>query len=170
MAYDQTAGVLLLLGTGLVGLVLIPFGLPGLWVILLGMLGYGWLTGFASLSAWTLGLAIGLALVGELVEAWAGFRFARRYGGSRRAGWGALIGGLVGAVIGVPVPVVGSVVGGFVGAFAGAAIFEYTQARKSEGAVRAGWGAMLGRAVAVGVKMGIGVVLVALSLWAALRG
>lgn len=170
MAYDQTAGVLLLLGTGLVGLVLIPFGLPGLWVILLGMLGYGWLTGFASLSAWTLGLAIGLALVGELVEAWAGFRFARRYGGSRRAGWGALIGGLVGAVIGVPVPVVGSVVGGFVGAFAGAAIFEYSQARKSEGAVRAGWGAMLGRAVAVGVKMGIGVVLVALSLWAALRG
>lgn len=170
MAYDQTAGVLLLLGTGLVGLVLIPFGLPGLWVILLGMLGYGWLTGFASLSAWTLGLAIGLALVGELVEAWAGFRFARRYGGSRRAGWGALIGGLVGAVIGVPVPVVGSVVGGFVGAFAGAAIFEYSQARKSEGAVRAGWGAMLGRAVAVGVKMGIGVVLVAMSLWAALRG
>lgn len=170
MAYDQTAGVLLLLGTGLVGLVLIPFGLPGLWVILLGMLGYGWLTGFATLSAWTLSLAIGLALVGELVEAWAGFRFARRYGGSRRAGWGALIGGLVGAVIGVPVPVVGSVVGGFVGAFAGAAIFEYTQARKSEGAVRAGWGAMLGRAVAVGVKMGIGVVLVALSLWAALRG
>jgi uncharacterized protein YqgC (DUF456 family) len=170
MAYDQTAGVLLLLGTGLVGLALIPFGLPGLWVILLGMLGYGWLTGFATLSAWTLALAIGLALVGELVEAWAGFRFARRYGGSRRAGWGALIGGLVGAVVGVPVPVVGSVVGGFVGAFAGAALFEYTQARKSEGAVRAGWGAMLGRAVAVGVKMGIGVVLVVMSLWAALRG
>lgn len=170
MAYDQTAGVLLLLGTGLVGLVLIPFGLPGLWVILLGMLGYGWLTGFATLSAGTLGLAIGLALVGELVEAWAGFRFARRYGGSRRAGWGALIGGLVGAVIGVPVPVVGSVVGGFVGAFAGAVLFEYSQARKSEAAIRAGWGAMLGRAVAVGVKMGIGVVLVAMSLWAALRG
>jgi uncharacterized protein len=170
MPYDQAAAVLLLIGSGLLGLVLIPFGLPGLWVILLGILGYGWLTDFRTISAGTLVFAIGLALVGELVEAWVGFRFARRYGASRRAGWGALAGGLVGAVIGVPVPVVGSVVGGFVGAFAGAALFEYSAARHSEGAVRAGWGAVLGRAVAVGVKMGIGIVLVALSLWSAVRG
>ena len=168
--YDQTAAVLLLLASGLLGLALIPFGLPGLWVILLGMLGYGWLTDFRTVGMWTLVVAIVLALVGELIEAWAGFRFARRYGGSRRAGWGALLGGLVGAVIGVPVPVVGSVVGGFVGAFAGATLFEYSAARRSEGAVRAGWGAVLGRAVAVGVKMGIGVMLVALSLWSAVRG
>jgi len=168
--YDQTAAVLLLLASGLLGLALIPFGLPGLWVILLGMLGYGWLTDFRTVGMWTLVVAIALALVGELIEAWAGFRFARRYGGSRRAGWGALLGGLIGAVIGVPVPVVGSVVGGFVGAFAGATLFEYSAARRSEGAVRAGWGAVLGRAVAVGVKMGIGIVLVALSLWSAVRG
>lgn len=170
MPLDQTAGVLLLLGSGLAGLALIPFGLPGLWLILLGMLAYGWLTDFTTLSAWMLVGAIGLALLGELVEAWAGFRFARRYGGSRRAGWGALLGGVAGAVVGVPVPVVGSVVGGFVGAFAGATLLEYTQARRSGGAVRAGWGAVLGRVVAVGVKMGIGVVLVALSFWTALRG
>jgi uncharacterized protein YqgC (DUF456 family) len=168
--YDQTAAVLLLLASGLLGLALIPFGLPGLWVILLGMLGYGWLTDFRTVGMWTLVVAIALALVGELIEAWAGFRFARRYGGSRRAGWGALLGGLIGAVIGVPVPVVGSVVGGFVGAFAGATLFEYSAARRSEGAVRAGWGAVLGRAVAVGVKMGIGIMLVALSLWSAVRG
>ena len=170
MPLDHAGAILLLLATGLLGLLLIPFGLPGLWVILLGMLGYGWLTDFRTVSAWALVVAIGLALAGELVEAWAGFRFARRYGGSRRAGWGALVGGLVGAIIGVPVPVIGSVVGGFVGAFAGAALFEYSGARKSEGAVRAGWGAVLGRAVAVGVKMGVGIVLVALSLWAAVRG
>jgi uncharacterized protein YqgC (DUF456 family) len=170
MPFDQTAAVLLLIGTGLLGLLLIPFGLPGLWVILLGMLGYGWLTDFRTVSALTLVIAIGLALAGELVEAWAGFRFARRYGGSRRAGWGALVGGLVGAIVGVPVPVIGSVVGGFVGAFAGAALFEYSGARQSEGAVRAGWGAVLGRAVAVGVKMGVGVVLVVMSIWAAVRG
>jgi uncharacterized protein YqgC (DUF456 family) len=170
MAFDQTAAVLLLLGTGLLGLVLIPFGLPGLWVILLGILGYGWLTDFRTVGMWTLIIAIGLALVGELIEAWAGFRFARRFGGSRRAGWGALVGGLIGAIVGVPVPVIGSVVGGFVGAFAGAALFEYSAARHSEGAVRAGWGAVLGRVVAVGVKMGIGIVLVALSVWAAVRG
>ena len=103
-------------------------------------------------------------------EAWIGFKFAQRYGGSSRAGWGALVGGLVGAIVGVPVPVVGSLVGGFVGAFAGAAIFEYTRARQSDVAARAGWGAVLGRAAAAAVKMAVGVVLVVASLFAALRG
>ncbi|HYC32715.1 MAG TPA: DUF456 domain-containing protein [Gemmatimonadales bacterium] len=170
MPFEQTGAILLLAATGLIGLMLIPFGLPGLWVILLGMLGYGWLTEFRTLGATTLVIAIALALAGELVEAWAGFRFARRYGGSRRAGWGALVGGLVGALVGVPVPLVGSVIGGFLGAFVGAAAFEYSGARRSDGAVRAGWGAVLGRAVAVGVKMGVGIVLLVMSLWSAMRG
>jgi uncharacterized protein len=160
---------LLLLVVSVAGLLLIPFGLPGLWVIVLGIVSYGWLTDFRTLSAGLVALVIGLALVGEVIEAWIGFRFAQRYGGSRRAGWGALIGGLVGALIGVPVPVVGSVVGGFVGAFAGAALFEYTRARRSGGAVRAGWGAVLGRAAAVGTKMALGVGMAATALVAALR-
>ena len=167
---DDSLAILLLAATGLAGLLLIPFGLPGLWLIVLGVLGYGWLTGFRTLSAGLVALVVGLALLGELVEAWIGFRFAQRYGGSSRAGWGALVGGLIGAVMGVPVPVIGSVIGGFVGAFAGAALFEYSRARKSEGAVRAGWGAVLGRAAAVAVKIGLGVVLVSAVLYIALRG
>ncbi|MDQ3136350.1 MAG: DUF456 domain-containing protein [Gemmatimonadota bacterium] len=167
---SESLAVLLLAATGLAGLLLIPLGLPGLWVIVLGILGYGWLTDFRTLSAGFLALTLVLALVGEAVEAWIGFRFARRYGASRRAGWGALAGGLVGAIVGVPVPIVGSVVGGFVGAFAGAALFEYTHARRSEGAVRAGWGAVLGRAAAAAVKMAIGVALIAGAVFLALRG
>ena len=163
-------GVLLLFFSGLVGLVLIPFGLPGLWVIVLGILGYGWLTEFRTMGVVFLVTILVLAVLGELAEAWIGFRFARRYGGSRRAGWGALIGGLAGAIVGVPVPLVGSVVGGFLGAFAGAALFEYSRARRTEGAARAGWGAVLGRAAAAGVKMGLGVVMVVWALFVALRG
>jgi uncharacterized protein YqgC (DUF456 family) len=166
---DSTA-VLLLVAAGLAGLVLIPFGLPGLWVILLGIIGYGWLTDFRTLSVWFLGSAIALAFLGEVLESWIGFRFARRYGGSSRAGWGALVGGLIGAIVGVPVPIVGSVVGGFAGAFVGAALFEYTRARQSGVAAKAGWGAVLGRAAAAAIKMAIGVVLVVSSLWMALRG
>jgi uncharacterized protein YqgC (DUF456 family) len=166
---DSAGSLLLVLLTGLVGLALIPLGLPGLWVILLGILGFGWLTGFRTLGVGLIALVLGLALLGEAVEAYVGFRFARRYGGSRRAGWGALVGGLVGAVVGVPVPVIGSVIGGFVGAFLGAALFEYSNARHSEGAVRAGWGAVLGRALAAGVKMGVGVVMVVIAVYAALR-
>jgi uncharacterized protein YqgC (DUF456 family) len=167
---DGFAAALLMLAAALAGLVLIPFGLPGLWLIVLAIIGYGWLTDFHTMSAWFLILVIGLALAGELAEAWIGFRFAQRYGGSRRAGWGALIGGLVGAIMGVPVPVIGSVIGGFLGAFAGAALFEYTRARHTEGAARAGWGAVLGRAAAVGIKMGLGVVLAVMGMVAVGRG
>jgi len=160
--------VLLLVISGIAGLLLIPFGLPGLWVILLGILGYGWLTDFQTLSVWFVALAFGLALLAEVFEAWIGFRFAQRYGGSSRAGWGALVGGLVGAVVGVPVPIVGSVVGGFVGAFVGAALFEYTKARHSETSVKAGWGAVLGRAAAAAAKMAVGIVMVVGALFVAL--
>jgi uncharacterized protein YqgC (DUF456 family) len=166
----DSVAALVLLAASVAGLLLIPFGLPGLWVIVLGILAYGWLTDFRTLTAGLVALAIGLALLGELAEAWAGFRFAQQYGGSRRAGWGALLGGLVGAVVGVPVPIIGSVIGGFVGAFAGAALFEYTRARHSEAAARAGWGAVLGRAIAAAVKMALGVVLAVLACFAALRG
>jgi len=164
------AAAILMLAAALTGLVLIPFGLPGLWLIVLAIIGYGWLTDFQTISAWFLIVVIALALVGELIEAWIGFRFAQRYGGSRRAGWGALVGGLVGALVGVPVPVIGSVIGGFVGAFVGAALFEYTRARHAEGAARAGWGAVLGRAAAVGIKMGLGVVLAVMGVVAVMRG
>jgi uncharacterized protein len=169
MLTDST-GLLLLLVAGVTGLVLIPFGLPGLWVIVLGVVGYGWLTEFQTVSATFLGLIIALAIVGEIFESWIGFRFARRYGGSSRAGWGALAGGLVGAIVGVPIPVIGSVIGGFVGAFLGAALFEYSLARRTEGAMKAGWGAVLGRAAAAGVKMALGVAMVAGSLYVAFTG
>jgi uncharacterized protein YqgC (DUF456 family) len=166
---DATTSVLLVLLTGLAGLALIPLGLPGLWLIVLGILGFGWLTDFRTLGVGSIVAVLGLALLGEAVEAYVGFRFAQRYGGSRRAGWGALVGGLIGAIVGVPVPVIGSVVGGFVGAFLGAALFEYSNARQAEGSVRAGWGAVLGRALAAGVKMGVAVVMVVIGVFAALR-
>ena len=160
---------LLLLATVLIGLILIPLGLPGIWLIVFGVVGYGWLTDFREVGGGIIAFAVGLAALGEVLEAWVGFRFAARYGGSRRAGWGALAGGLVGAVVGVPVPVVGSVIGGFVGAFVGAAVLEYTNARRSDVAARAGWGAVLGRAAAAAMKMALGVAIGAAAMFAALR-
>lgn len=154
----------------LAGLALVPLGLPGLWVMVLGLLGYGWLTDFRSVSLTLLAVVTGLAVLAEIVEAWVGFGFARRYGGSNRAGWGALVGGLVGAVVGVPVPVLGSVIGGFVGAFAGAALFEYTRARQADVAVGAGWGAVLGRGAAAAAKLALGIVIAVLGLFAVIRG
>jgi len=164
------AAVLILIACALTGLLFIPLGLPGLWVMALGVLAYGWLTGFRSVTPGIIALVVGLALLGEILETWVGFRITRRYGGSSRAGWGALVGGLVGAVVGVPVPLVGSVFGGFVGSFVGAAVFEYSRARRADSAVGAGWGAVLGRAAAAAAKMALGVVIAVVAAFAALRG
>src|SRR3989442_10335610 len=111
----------------LAGLVLVPLGLPGLWVMVAGVAGYGWLTDFRAVGVTTIALVLGLALVGEIVETWLGFRLARRYGGSSRAGWGALVGGIVGAGGGVPLPIIGGGVAGVIGSFPGPGLFEYSR-------------------------------------------
>lgn len=152
------------------GLALIPLGLPGLWVMVLGVIGYGWVTSFRSVGVATIAIVVAIAFLGEVLEAWIGFGMARRYGGSRRAGWGALVGGLVGAAVGVPVPIIGSVVGAFAGSFAGAAVFEYTWSRTSDTAVRAGWGAVAGRAAAAAAKVALGTAIAVLGVFAAVRG
>jgi hypothetical protein len=152
----------------LVGLFLIPLGLPGLWVMVGGILAYGWLTSFRSVGVAIIAIALGLALLGEILENWIGFRFAKRYGGSSRSGWGALIGGLVGAVIGVPIAVIGSVIGAFIGSFIGAALFELSYSRHVGVATRAGWGAVVGRAAAAAVKIALGLVIAVIGVFAAL--
>src|SRR2546425_9562505 len=87
---------LLLGGCCLLGLVLVPLGLPGLWIMVAGIVGYGWLTDFRSVGVATIGAALGLAFLGEIVEAWLGFRLARAYGGSRPRAPGGGGGGAVG--------------------------------------------------------------------------
>lgn len=166
---SDVVAVVVLAACSIGGVLLIPFGLPGLWVMVLGYVAFGWLTQFRSESVATIAIVLALAFAGELIENWLGFRFARRYGGSHRAGWGALIGGLVGAVVGVPVPVVGSVIGAFVGSFGGAALFEYAYSRRADVAIGAGWGAVVGRAAAAAAKTGLGVVIGVISFVAVLR-
>lgn len=150
------------------GLAMIPLGLPGLWVMVLGILAYGWLTGFQSVGIATIAVVLAIAVLGEVLDNWLGFRFAKRYGGSSRSGWGALIGGLVGAVIGVPIAVIGSIIGAFLGSFIGAALFEFSYSRHAGVATRAGWGAVMGRVAAAAVKIALGVVIAVIGLFAVL--
>lgn len=153
----------------LAGLVLIPLGLPGLWVMVGGVLVYGWMTGFQTVGVTTIAIVVGMAFLGEVIETWLGFRLAKRYGASSRAGWGALAGGIAGAIVGVPVPVIGSVIGAFAGSFAGAALLEYTASRNADTALGAGWGAVLGRAAAAATKIALGLVIGVIGAVAVLR-
>lgn len=163
----EVLALLLLLICCLAGLILIPLGLPGLWVMLIGLIGYGALTDFRTVGIGTMAIALALCFVGEVVESWVGFKYARKYGGSRRAGWGAVIGGLVGAFAGIPIPVIGSIIGSFLGSFAGAAIFEFTKSPST--AAGAGWGALVGRIIATALKTALGFVIALLGLIAVLR-
>ena len=164
----DTLAIVILVTAILAGLFLIPLGLPGLWVMVGGILIYGWLTSFRSLSVALIAIVLGIAFLGEIIESWLGFRFAKRYGGSSRSGWGALVGGIAGAIIGVPVPVIGSVIGAFLGAFVGAALFEYSASRHLGVAGRAGWGAVVGRAAAAAAKIALGVIIAVIAAFAAL--
>ena len=159
---------LLLLGFVLVaGLVLIPLGLPGLWVIAGAALVFNPLAGSDRVSTGTVIGVFLLAVAAEVVEFMLAGRFARRYGGSRRAGWGAILGGIVGAIVGVPVPIVGPMLGAFAGSFAGALVAEYTRGTGGGAATRVATGALLGRVAAVAVKSAVGCVMAAWVLLAA---
>jgi len=153
MAEVAVSIVLLILMAG--SLLLVPLGLPGVWIMVAILLGLA-VAGSVSWTTWA--ILAGLALAAELLEfgivGWMG----RRYGGSRAAFWGAVAGGLVGAAVGFPVPVLGPLAGGVVGTFLGAAAVTLWQTRSVEDASRVGWGVALARAFAVALKTAVGVV------------
>ncbi|MFQ5748904.1 MAG: DUF456 domain-containing protein [Planctomycetota bacterium] len=136
------------------GLILIPFGLPGNWIIALSAL-----AGVGLGSGWpTFGLVLGGAALAEALE-WAGTLFAARGTGAGRAGlWGAVVGGIVGAILGTPVlPILGTFLGAGLGAFAGAFLGEWGLARRGGAAsLKAGAGAFVGTLAGKVLKIWIG--------------
>ena len=136
--------------------VLIVLGLPGLWIIVASAVTYNLIVPGDPIGWFTL-VAVGvLALVAELLEFTMAGKYARKYGGSRRAGWGAIIGGMIGAFVGVPVPIIGPVIGAFVGSFLGALVAELTAGSGARDATRVAKGALIGRVVSTVLKVGIG--------------
>lgn len=134
-----------------VSVLVIPLGVPGTFVIVANSLVYAWLTGFAELTWGTVGLLLLIALVVEGLEFFIGAAAAGKYGGSRKAMVGAVLGGFVGAIWATPiVPLLGTLIGAFAGAFAGAALFEYFHSKDLDKSLRVGFGAFLG---AVGGKL-----------------
>ena len=151
-------------------LFLVPIGLPGTWLMLAIAFGYDLLAeGGDPIGIWNIAGATLLALGAEIVEFTLAGRYTRRYGGSRRAGWGAILGGIAGAMIGLPIPIVGPMIGAFLGAFAGALLLEYLGARDAKAATRVAWGALVGRVVAAAMKVGVGLVMAVWLLIAAWR-
>ena len=145
------------------GLLLVPLGLPGLWVMLGAGLLYWLVIPAGGIGVWTVAGGMALVVAAEVLEFTIAARYIRQYGGSRRAAWGSIVGGLVGAVMGLPVPVIGSVLAAFAGAFVGAYVGERSVHRDVRNdPTRVATGAVVGRAIAAAAKSGLGV---ALAIW-----
>jgi len=160
---------------GLVCLVLVVVGLPGVWILIalavaVELLDGAYLEGAApeTYGWWAIGSCVALALVGEILEAVAGAAGTRAGGGSRRGMVGAMIGGIAGAIFFtpvIPIPLVGTLVGALLGTFAGAVIAERTHREPpdAQATLKAASGATLGRLLGT-----MGKALIATTIWVVL--
>lgn len=157
------------------------FSLPGNW-ILLGMAAlFAWLasdTGGYGISWTTVGIMAGLAVLGEIIEFFAGAAGAAKQGAARRSIVFSLIGGMAGsiggAIVGFPVPVVGPVIaallGGAGGAFAGAYLGEKSIERPHSESMAVARGAFAGRLWGTVGKFAVGAVMLGVMTVDALVG
>lgn len=159
---------LLLFAVAFVGLFLTAIGLPGTWLLLAVATIAKLSVPEMSMAWWPIWTGFVLAFIAEGIEFLLASSYARKYGGSERAGWGALIGGVAGAFVGFPVPLIGPLIGAVVGTFIGALVAEYSATGAQGDAGRVAWGAMLGRVMATVVKVGLGLVIAVLILFSAL--
>ena len=162
--FSAVAGNVVFLLIMLAGLFIIPFGLPGLW-LMIGVVAFGTFTG--KVAWWILAILIVLGIIAELLEFLAVKKMSDRHGGTRLAFVGAILGGLAGAIIGAPVPIIGSLIAGVIGTFAGAALVTAWEQRSlNHAAMRVGMGAALGRAAAVAIKVAVAVVVLVVGMTA----
>ncbi len=132
------------------------FGAPGLWVLVAAAVLNAWLVPkdyMVYTPWWSVGVLIGLALLGELVEFLASALGVQRLGGSHRASILAIVGSLVGAFagffIGIPIPLVGSLIATVLfsglGALAGAMLGEAGLGTEPTQNLKIGIAAFVGR-------------------------
>ncbi len=141
---------------------LILLGLPGTWLMIASAALAEWWTPDTRLfHPATLGVVVGLAALGELIEFLASAGGAKRAGATGSGALGALVGGIVGAILGtifIPVPLVGSLAGGAAGAFAGSAMLEHGGGKELRDAMHVGRGAAVGHVLGMLGKLAMGVV------------
>ena len=150
--------------------------LPGNWICVLLVAIYAWLgpsEGRAAIGYGAVLGVFGIALVGEMIEFFAGAVGAQRAGASRRSTLysiiGSMAGALTGAVVGVPVPVIGSVIAailfGGIGAAAGAMYGEWSDGKKWRDNWTVGhatfWGRTFGTLGKTTIGLGIIVIVIA---------
>lgn len=153
--------ILILLNS--VWLMLVPFALPGNWLIVTTTTIFAWwFWDDKVFSIYTLLMILIFALLGELFEFFGGFGGAKKAGAGFRGSLGALIGAITGAIIGtfaIPVPIVGTLAGSSLGAGIGVCLFELLSERPSKSSTRLAIAAGLGQLFGSSIKIVFGVLI-----------
>lgn len=148
------------------GVFIVPFGLPG--PLLQALAAVALCAGTqGKLMPWYWAAGFFVAgLTAEGIDLIAGQMGSKKFGGSKAASWGALIGGFGGALCGglIPVPVIGSVIASFIGTFLGAVLGEMQNQKKLDANLQVGFGAVLGRAVGVAIKLFLALIILIASI------
>lgn len=139
-------------------------GLPGAWCMVGGALVITVLNPLwndVPIWGWvTIGIVLGLAVCGEIIETLAAGLGAKAGGGTTRGMVGAILGSMIGAIaftFFIPIPLIGTLIGAIVGAFVGALLGELSHqkpATKGELA-KSATGAAIGRVLGILGKSGI---------------
>ena len=144
-------------------LMLVLFGLPGNWLIVISTCLFAWWRWEDGVfSIYTLIAVAVLAGLGELFELLGGMHGAKRAGASWQGSIAALVGAIAGAIIGtftIPVPFLGTVLGACIGAGLGSWAMEVSRGRKMEDSVRCGVGAGLGELLGISAKLAVGIII-----------
>ncbi|MFQ6618707.1 MAG: DUF456 family protein [Fidelibacterota bacterium] len=128
-----------------IGILLIPLGIPGTFIITFDALIYGFFTGFEKITGQLILILLGISLLMEVVEFLMSGILSKKFGASKAGITGAIAGGITGAIIGTGFfPIIGSMIGAFAGAFIGAFAFEFLSIGDFQRAFKAGFGAFLG--------------------------
>ena len=148
-----------------IGVLMLPFNLPGTFLMVAVALIYALFTHFETFTPTILITLLGLAALAELIEYIIGTFITVKYGASKWGVIGAIGGGILGAIWGTPLmPVIGTVIGGFLGAYLGAFFLEYLYLKRTDRAVQAGYGAFVGKIGGTLSKLIVAIVMIVIMI------
>lgn len=137
------AGILILVGFA--GTIL-PI-LPGIPIMFVGMVLAAWAGHFQAIPMWVIVLLGILTVISVVLDFIVSALGAKKYGASKAAVWGALIGTIVGLFFGIP----GLLLGPFIGAVAG----QLVSGGGVDRATRVGVGTWIGLLVGTAIKLAV---------------
>lgn len=111
--------------------------LPGVVLVFTGMVVYGFMTKFVSLGIWFFLMELLVMVLVFIVDFFASAVSSNKYGGSKQAAFGAVLGSIFGIVVMGPL---GIILGPFIGSVAA----EILLGRDLKQAIRVGFGSLVG--------------------------